>query len=240
MILLKKTADLIYPPRCPICHDIRQPGRMLICDECVKKLPFVTGPTCRKCGKPIDPEDGERCFDCSGQEHVFDRGMGVFLYNDVMRKSIHYFKYKGRMEYGTFYAHCAWKAARENLELWKPQVIVPVPVHKMRLRRRGYNQAEIIGKELSRLTGIPCETGYVRRVTRTRAQKDLSPEERRKNLEHAFAPGRLSAEGKRVLLVDDIYTTGSTMDAVSRILKQGGAKEIYALSICIGRGFMVQ
>ena len=239
MDIRKKLVDLVYPPRCPVCDDILQPGRTLVCDICLKKVSFVTAPTCPKCGKPVE-EQGELCFDCQNLEHVFDQGIGILLYDDVMRKSMHRFKDQGRIEYAGFYARCVWKAARIKLEKWNPQVIVPVPIHKMRRRERGYNQSEAIARELSKLSGLPVENGYVLRKHRTKAQKDLSPEERRLNLEHAFAPGPKKIDRERILLLDDIYTTGSTMDGVGKILRQGGAREIYALSICIGKGFMVQ
>lgn len=239
MKFLKKLLDLFYPPRCPVCHDIVQPGRKMICDTCAKKLPFVQGTVCERCGKPVE-ETEKLCFDCQNLEHVFDQGMGIFLYNDIMRKSMHFFKYQGRKEYGEFYARAAWKRSREMLTCWKPEVIVPIPVHKIRLRERGYNQAEVIAEKLSALTGIPVETGYIIRKENTKAQKDLTPKERRENLQCAFILGKVKVHHDRILLLDDIYTTGSTMDAVSKLLKQGGAKEIYALSICIGKGFMVQ
>lgn len=234
----KKLLDLLYPRRCPVCHDIVQPGRKMICDNCAKKLPFVQGKVCERCGKPVE-ETVALCFDCQKLEHHFDRGLGVFLYDDIMRKSMHFFKYQGRIEYAEFYARAAWLRSRKVLNCWKPEVIVPIPVHKARYRERGYNQAEVIAEKLSALTGIPVETGYMIRKENTKAQKDLTPEERRENLQSAFALGKVKVHHNRILLLDDIYTTGSTMDAVSKLLKQGGAKEIYALSICIGKGFMV-
>lgn len=236
----EKVLDLLYPPRCPVCHDILQPGRTFICDSCVQYLPFVREPVCKKCGKPLESDEEELCFDCQKLEHEFTQGIGVFLYDDIMRKSLHYFKYQGRVEYGEFYARCMWKHARPMIEVWKPEVIVPVPVHKMRYRERGYNQAEVVADRFSKIAGIPVEKGYIIRREKTRAQKDLTPEERRENLQKAFEPGKRAVDCKRILLIDDIYTTGSTMDAVSKILREGGAEEIYALSICIGKGFMVQ
>lgn len=231
--------NLIYPPRCPVCHDIIAPGCVMICTACVEKLPYVGMHVCRKCGKPVYPEE-EFCSDCLTIVHEYDQGMGVFLYDDVMRVAISKFKYMGRKEYGTFFGRAAWDYAREQLTLWRPEVIVPVPVHRSKKIERGYNQAAVIGRELAEYTQLPIAEDVVIRKEKTKAQKELSPEERRQNLQQAFTPGKNPFLWKRVLLVDDIYTTGSTVDAVSCVLKGMGAEEIYVLSICIGRGFMIQ
>ena len=245
----KVILDLLYPPRCPVCHDIVENGSGIICKNCIEKLPFVTGPTCRRCGKPLgdDEEAGEMqdleeklCTDCQETEHIFRQGVGIFVYDDVMRKSIYQFKYQGRREYGKFYGMCAWQAAGEKLRSWKPQTIVPVPLHRKKYRMRGYNQAEVVAAQLGGYLKIPVQSGCVVRVKNTKAQKDLSPELRRENLEGAFAPGKEKLAGRRILLVDDIYTTGSTADAVSRVLAESGACEIYVLSVCIGKGNMIQ
>lgn len=210
----------------------------MICEKCVPLLPLNCGHQCEKCGKPVEDAE-ELCHDCIESEHVFTKGMGIFLYDDIMRTSIHKFKYQGRREYGRFYGSAAWKYGKEQLERWNPQVLIPVPVHKSRKAERGYNQAEVIARVLADQMGIPVASDVVIRIKKTKAQKDLSPEERKKNLESAFAKGKSSLLWKRVLLIDDIYTTGSTADAVSKILRASGAEEIYVLSICIGKGFMV-
>ena len=229
---------MIYPPRCPICHDIVDPDCEMICQDCVKRLPLVVRPRCAKCGKPV-AEGEELCSDCQEMVHEYTQGVAVFVYEEIMRKSISYFKYMGRREYGRFYAAAAWKFEKETLKRWNPQVIVPVPVHISRKVQRGYNQAEIIARSLGERVGLPVAADAVIRKAKTKAQKDLSPEERRKNLEKAFTKGKNPFPWKRVLLVDDIYTTGSTADAVSRVLKECGAQEIYLLSVCIGKGFVV-
>lgn len=211
----------------------------MICGSCLKQLPLVEVPKCRKCGKPVSEGD-DICYDCSVIAHEFTEGMGVFLYNDVMRKSMHYFKYMSRREYGNFYAAAIWKYGKETLRRWNPQVIVPIPVHESRKRERGYNQAEVIADLLGRYMRIPVESRALMRVSKTVAQKELTMEERRKNLEGAFAAANIIFPWKRVLLLDDIYTTGSTMDEAARALKKFGIHEIYCLSVCIGKGFVLQ
>lgn len=210
----------------------------MICSGCADRLPLVTGERCIKCGKPISSE--KYCDDCKEQNHVFDQGIGIFLYEEVMRKSISYFKYMGRQEYGAFYGMAAWKYGKEMLKRWEPEVLIPIPIHISRRIARGYNQAEIIACALAKQIHLPVIADAVIRVERTKAQKELSPKERKQNLEHAFQLRKTPFLWKRVLLIDDIYTTGSTADAVSRVLRAAGVQEIYVLSICIGRGFMVQ
>lgn len=231
--------DLIYPPRCPICHDIVEPGYEMVCGRCLKQLPLVRDPKCEKCGKPV-PEGEKLCYDCTVIEHAFSEGMGIFLYNEVMRKSMYKFKYLGRKEYGRFYGTAAWIYGKETLKAWNPEVIVPVPVHITRKRKRGYNQAEVISEVLGQYMHIPVSKGALKRCTKTVAQKELTVEERRRNLEGAFSVTGIFFPWKRVLLVDDIYTTGSTADSASKELKKYGIQEIYSLSICIGKGFVLQ
>ena len=230
--------DMIYPPRCPICHDIIDAGYEMICAKCVKMLPVLPDHCCKKCGKPI-PELENYCHDCKVGEHEFTQGVSVFLYDEIMRASIAYFKYLGRREYGKFYAASIWKYRKQALSLWKAEVIVPVPVHSSRKAVRGYNQAEVIAKELGEYMNLPVVIDAVIRCGKTKAQKELTPEERKKNLQNAFAKGKNPFPWKRVLLIDDIYTTGSTVDAVTRVLKALGGEQIYVVSVCIGRGFVV-
>ncbi len=211
----------------------------MICGSCLRQLPFVSEPVCEKCGKPVS--DGERlCHDCNEVEHVFTKGMGVFFYDEVMRKSMYNFKYMGRREYGQFYGTAAWLYGKERLKIWNPQVIVPVPIHPSRKKQRGYNQAEVISHVLGEYMKIPVSVNALKRSTKTVAQKELTVEERKENLWNAFSITGISFPWKRVLIVDDIYTTGSTIDSVASELKKYGIEEIYALSICIGRGFVIQ
>ncbi len=235
---VKIIADLLYPPRCPVCHGIAPAGRP-ICPGCVGRLPFVTGPRCRKCGKPAAAA-GTLCRDCAEIPHAYDLGAGVFLYDAVMRKTVSWFKYKGRQEYGRILGRIMAEAARPFLIRWSPDVIVPVPVHRERRRRRGYNQAEILAESLSAATGIPAVPELLVRTVRTEAMKNLSREERRRNTARAFAaPGRREMPG-RVLIVDDIYTTGATVDGCAGALKAGGAGRVFFLAMCIGGGALSQ
>lgn len=231
-------ADILYPPRCPVCDGI-VPWKRDICPECERKLPRVDTARCRICGSPV--EDGMLlCDDCMEMKHSFDSGMGIFIYDDTMRHVIAAFKYKERREYGHALGRLIVDASGDLIENWKPDVIVPIPIHKERLAERGYNQAEILAEEVSERTGIPMRSDILVRKGRTAAMKNLNREERRANMVSAFAvpPGAYIPE--TVLIIDDIYTTGATIDAASSVLKKCGAGRVFFLTVCTGAGFMVK
>jgi len=167
---------------------------------------------------------------------LFDRGVALYDYQS-MKKSIFRFKYKGRREYAKFYAQDLYEHLKEEIRRMRADVIVPVPLHKSRKKSRGYNQAELIARHLSSLTGIPMQKNLVKRVKKTVPQKQLDSRARQNNLKKAFNinPNVVKLY-KRILLVDDIYTTGSTIDAVAYVLKCRGAETIYFITLCIGEG----
>ena len=225
--------DMLYPQRCPLCHGIlRKTENSLVCRECSREVKPFTGARCMKCGKPVKEEE-EYCKECRKGKHVFTEGRGIFLYSGKWRRSIVRFKYYGCREYGDFYARALSIYGRKELERWKPDLIVPVPLHPRKKRMRGFNQAEYIACGVSRNTGIPWSGQTVRKIKNTRSQKKLDREARRRNLKRAFQVTE-NLEGKRILVVDDVYTTGSTMDAMAMCLMDAGAAEIYFLTVCMG------
>lgn len=234
------TLDLLYPRRCPFCSGIAPAGKD-VCPECLETLPYVWGPVCAKCGKPV--EEGETlCGDCQARPRVFDAGCAAFLYDDQMRETIRLFKYKGRKEYGEVLGRLLAHYAAEELAAWRPELIAAVPVHRGKLRQRGYNQAEVLARSVSDSCGIPFRKELLLRPGSTEAMKNLGAEDRRRNLEGVFSarPEELALDGKRraerVLVVDDIFTTGATMDACAAVLKEAGVRKMYFLAVCIGAG----
>ena len=145
------------------------------------------------------------------------------------------FKNGNRRCYADFFGEELFLALQGVLGRWKPQVLVPVPIHRERRRRRGYNQAELLTRGLSARTGIPSDPRLLFRVRRTRVQASLDDRERRKNVKGAFAVRDDVCPYQRILLVDDIYTTGSTIDACAAILKKAGVRKIFFLTIAIGK-----
>ena len=225
---------MLYPRRCPVCDGVIPVGKGLICPECLSKVRLVKEPVCLRCGKEIAAAEADYCYDCSRHERSFVRGYAMAVYDRTMRDSLSRFKNGGRMDYGDWYAEALWERFARELEGLRADCLVPVPVHRSRLSRRGYNQAGLVAKRLGKKLGIPVLHRALIRRRNTRAQKLLSGGERGRNLEGAFCPGRQPAAGLRVILLDDIYTTGATAQACTRALLGAGAREVYLVCICIG------
>ena len=233
----KQLINLIYPPRCPICGQPAPFGSGL-CPKCRPLLPAIETKRCRKCGKPIE-DFNVLCPDCEKEDHLYDRGLGIFMYDETMKRAISELKYKGRREYGEAFGDLLYENARSELMYWKPDCLIPIPLHPARARERGYNQALIISEALSARCGIPTRSDILVRTMETDRMKELSAKDRMNNLMRAFsAPGDCRGV-RRAVLIDDIYTTGATIDAASAVLRRAGIDEIYFLAVCIGGGFMV-
>lgn len=182
----------------------------------------------------------EYCYDCSVKEFHYNRGYSLWLYDSTMKQSMVDFKYNGRKEYVQYYIEELVAHLGDEITYLKPDVIIPIPVHPSRWRQRGYNQAELIAKELSRKMQIHIRNDILVRTIKTRPQKELSNVERIKNLERAFSVKRTGEDYtkyRKVLLIDDIYTTGSTIEACAKVLQSAGMREIYFVTLCIGQGF---
>jgi ComF family protein len=225
---------LMFPPRCPVCHDlVRGDGR--ICPECRQLLSYVNGPVCCKCGKEIRFEEEELCRDCRTRKKSFDGGIALLNYDDIARESMVKFKYGQRREYGLFYAEEIARLYGGRIFRFAPDGIIPVPVHISRLRFRGYNQAQVVADRLGELLGLPVFDKALLRTKRTVAQKELNAAQRMRNLMSVMQAGPEAAKLGRVVLVDDIYTTGSTIEACSRVLKAAGVEEVMPVCVCIGQ-----
>ena len=234
--IIRAGLDVLYPRRCPVCDGLLGKQEPLICRKCAEKLEFLKQPLCFRCGKPLEQKEREYCGDCRKIRHWYERGFAPFSYRGIMQQSVMRFKYGGRAEYAGFYAVAVLEYGRELLSRWRPEVLMPVPVHPARLARRGYNQAELLAQKLSELCGIPMESRAVLRMKNTKAQKNLSSMERKKNLENAFALVKSYKPPERILVIDDIYTTGSTIDGMAALLSKNGAKAVYFACITVSPG----
>lgn len=235
-MLCEKAADIFYPRRCPICDDVLEPG-ILICEKCCGQVQNVKEPVCKRCGKPLEYEREEYCTDCQKGTHVYRQGKAVFIYKEGIRQSMYRFKYSNRREYAAFYAKEAARLYGDWVKKNHIEVIVPIPMYQGKKRRRGYNQAEVFAQALGEELKLPVNGEIVRRVRDTRPQKELNDRERRNNLKNAFQFKSNIVKYKQILLVDDIYTTGSTVDTVADVLLSGGVQTIYYICISIGAGF---
>lgn len=231
----RTVAGILYPPRCPLCGEILA-GKRLACPECLEKEEPVGEPRCKKCGKPLREAEREYCLDCTERRHAYTEGRGVFLYKGGVKKAVLDLKYQGKRENARFLGLAMARLGEKEVRRWRPEALIPVPVHKRRRRSRGYNQAELLAKVCGEQWGIPVDAGLVRRRENTAAQKQLDPAERRRNLRSAFEAAGTAGSYERLLIIDDIYTTGSTVDAVAEALQGCGVKHIYFLTACIGAG----
>ncbi len=191
------------------------------------------------CGKPVDPHR-EYCPDCERREHLFDAGAAVYTYRSCSG-ALYRFKYRHREEYADLFG----RVMAERLRSWSaegpalvrrcpPQLLIPVPSSPDRVRARGYDQSALLARAVSRETGIPTAEGVLNRVRDTPLMRGMTARERQKNTENAFHVSGNSVESKSIMLIDDIYTTGATMDACARELKRAGAGPVFFLTLAIG------
>lgn len=224
--------NMIYPRHCPICHEILRDQKKLACPDCFRKLHPLMGARCKKCGKPVEKE-AEYCLDCGKYKRYFEEGRGAFLYDSMWKNSLMRYKYFGCREYADFYAYVLYKVAERDIRRWKPDLILAVPMHPTKERIRGFNQSRLLAEGISRYSGILADFTIVKKTQKTKSQKKLRAEERRRNLKDAFLV-TASLDGKRILVIDDVFTTGSTMDAMAVKLKKHGAEKVFFLTICMG------
>lgn len=238
-MMIRKVADIIvdtlFPKTCPICD--KTIGRKeTICNKCINKIHYIEEPKCKKCGKQLNEEETEYCADCRVTKHIYNAGIAAFLYDDIISKSIYRFKYHNRRTYAQYYGQAIFKKYEKQIRRWDADVIIPVPVHEKKLIKRGYNQAELIARELGKCLGMDVDGCYLQRIVDTKPQKEMARNERKKNLENAFKICDNVVKYNKIILVDDIYTTGSTIDECAQVLIEGGATTVNFISLSIGAG----
>ena len=232
----ERVLDIFFPPRCAVCGEVIPVGEPQPCLDCKSCLPYVKPPYCMKCGKEVEREEDEYCQDCIEKERHYRRGFPVFRYEPPITESLLSFKYEGKKEYATFYADEIYKRYGRRIGALGIDALIPVPIYKGKYYSRGYNQAELIAIKLEKRMNIPVRNDIIARVRDTIAQKDIQGQERENNLKKAFACTGDVSGINRVLLVDDIYTTGATIEACTNACISSGIKEIYYTSVAIGKG----
>ncbi|MBQ8813827.1 MAG: ComF family protein [Lachnospiraceae bacterium] len=227
--------DILYPRKCPVCDRIITPKGALICPPCRKRVSFIAEPRCKKCGKALMFAEREYCENCCTQEHRFYCGVALMNYDSVSRKVLSDLKYRGKRDNADYVAAEMALRLRQEVERMDADALIPVPVHPRRKRLRGFNQAELLANRLGERLSIPVRNDLLIRIKNTRPQKELGSLGRLNNLLKAFTVRRWDAKLRRVILVDDIYTTGSTAEACTRVLLAAGAERVYVLSAAIGK-----
>lgn len=254
---LRDVADavlaVVFAPACAACREtLERPGAGPVCARCWSAIQPITPPVCEACGDPLasarsaaviaggaDLEVGPRCARCRDSSRVVDRARAAGAYEGSLRDILHAFKYDGRRSLARPLGRLMRAAGEEILR--DADYLVPVPLHRRRRRERGFNQAT----DLAVTLGLPT-IHALRRVRATAPQADLTATERQRNVRGAFAlratfvgrvfrratrAGAVSLEGLCLVLIDDISTTGATLDACARVLKEAGAREVRALTV---------
>lgn len=198
----------------------------------------IEGHRCHKCSKPLAYGGDTLCYDCRRKQVTYyERGWALWVYEEPIITSIYHFKYQNKRVYAEFYAKELARHYGPMLKAVGIDVLIPIPLHRKRLKERGFNQAAELARYLSKETNIPVEENLLIRKKATQPQKQLDNKKRAKNLNHAFVLNECKNTFKNILLIDDIYTTGSTINACAKVIKETLNVDIYFLCLCVGRGF---
>ncbi len=230
--LPKRAVDLILPPVCPACRAASGSGTGL-CAACWALVRFLAPPLCPVLGTPFAHDMGPGIVSAAvlADPPPFARARSAVVYEDTARRLVHALKYRDRHEVGGFMAKAMIRAGRDMLA--DCEMIVPVPLHPWRLWLRRFNQAALLADRIGRDSGIAVQPMILKRIRRTRQQVGLSGREREANVRGAFRvlmPERAMIAGRRVLIVDDVYTSGATVRAATRALLRGGAAAVDVLT----------
>ena len=231
MGIVDKTLDLIFPPRCMICLDIMPfDGPRWLCGECIGLLEPITGAVCKRCGAP---SENEVCAEClkTGRNDSLDGNCSVFAYDDTVKRLIYNFKYLNHPEIARGLG--ALLQSMDMAFLQAMDYLTYVPLHRHRHTKRGYNQAKLLAHELSKITGVPLINILIRKKD-TKPQSQLDYISRIYNMEGALAvKSGHDIKSKTITVVDDIYTTGITLNACAEALKLKGAKRVTGFTLAI-------
>lgn len=243
---------LAFPERCPGCRKVMDMDKKGFCPGCLRSLRIISEPVCECCGKSIESYDAQYCFDCGRVSHSFIQNRSLYEYEGSATRAMYNLKYNNDKWIAGYLAGELFDRYERWLDISGIEALIPVPMYYRKEKNRGYNQAEVIARHLaeyiSERKAVPV-VHAVKRVRNTIPQKELSVSLRRKNVKKAFkldknvvelngicAGGSLTVF-RSVLVVDDIYTTGATIDAVSDLCLAGGiAQEVYSMTAVTGRG----
>jgi ComF family protein len=224
--------DLLFPPLCIACREqVSEPGSL--CPACWQDMQFLEGPCCDRCGLPFefDPGGDTLCAACLAHPPAFDKARAILRYDDASRRPVLALKHADRLDLVPAFGRWLERSGRSLLA--EADLIVPVPLHRLRLWNRRYNQSAELARALSRLSGVPTDPFVLVRVRRTPSQGEMpSASARRRNVRGAFTvPEKADVDGRTILLIDDVLTTGATAHACAKALKRAGAASVYVLAL---------
>jgi ComF family protein len=233
--ILTGIANVLFPCRCPLCNTtIHDRPAQNICASCAARINPIRSPLCPACGVPFPAANAgdHLCGDCLLSPRAFTKARAVGRYEDVLLTAIHDFKYREKAALGKILGKMMADHDYPDFHIPSYTVIMPVPLHVSRLRERAFNQALILARAVAKKYDIPLDFTSLKRNLATRPQIALGKTERQSNVRGAFAvPEPEKVKGKKIIVIDDVYTTGSTLNECARILVKGGAAEVAALTL---------
>ena len=242
--MIKKVAEgavsLFFPAQCKICKRSLEPlNRSFICRSCWSKVKWLMPPYCSRCSKPFTPLDvpggpfSLLCEECRTEPALYKRLLVPTLYEGVMKEAIHLLKYERKKRIFLEIKKILKRYLEQNpLPFSELNEIIPIPLHRKKLKQRGFNQAYLLAHFISRFSNLKLVDKFLLRIRETQPQIKLSKQERMANLKDAFqVRNGTSFRGKTILLVDDVYTTGATLREAARLLRTFETREIYVLTL---------
>lgn len=233
--VLDDISNVIFPPQCLGCAEILHPhGRQLFCSACKEKIKFITGNLCPVCGTTFSnsPAESHLCGNCLKNKPYFSCARAVFSYETIILEVIHQFKYGNNISVGARLASLMADFSFPDVEFTDYSLIMPVPLHIKRLRERGFNQSLILARALAKKWLIPLDFSLLKRHKSTLTQTGLHKTERKQNIKGAFeVSDKNKIAGKNVLLIDDVYTTGATINECAKTLIKAGAQNVTVLTL---------
>ncbi|MCH8158193.1 MAG: ComF family protein, partial [Nitrospinae bacterium] len=229
--------DLLFPQLCIFCDGDRKGGGDFLCLSCREDIAWLEPPFCHSCGMPAEidydyPTPEFECSLCRREPFRFDRARSLGYYQSVLKQLIHHFKYAKQPGVMKEITQLIERFFGQSTEDWSGLYVSHVPLHFRKMRERGFDQSFLVAKQVAATLGEPMAAGLLRRVVETPPQAKMSRGDRKKNVSGAFEVNRPDqVEGKKILLVDDVFTTGSTVSEASKALKRAGAKEVFVFTL---------
>jgi competence protein ComFC len=242
---LRKILDFVFPKPCISCDGKIKDDERFLCAPCKEDIGFIRQPLCFQCGVPADlsyhyPHEKFVCGDCRKIPFKFDQARSLGFYDTVLRTMIHHFKYRKQMGVLAEMDLLLEKYFSENPGFCPDFTVSPIPLHFSKMKERGFDQAFLIARQVAKVLKLPLEGGLLRRVKATSPQATMTRVERARNIKGAFEINRPELiEGKNILLVDDVFTTGATVNEAAKVLKNKGAGSVYVFTlgrVVVGKG----
>lgn len=230
---LKAFLDIVLPPSCYVCGE-NCDSKYGLCEQCLEKIKHILPPSCQKCGKPLGKNEST-CGHCGLGNSYIEKNWSCCYYEGTVRECVHLFKYKGYMGLVDIFGDIMAAFLKKNRIDKEVDLIVPVPVYPTKKRERTYNHSEVLASFLSKRSSIPLDSKNLKKISWTQSQSELDREKRLRNVKDSFITvDKKTFFGKNVLLVDDVYTTGATIDECAKTLLAANAGKVFSFTLARG------